>query len=98
LLQGSPQWILLTYCNEIKLSSIEIQFQGGFAGIKCHIEAGSNLKNLKFIQEIFPENINSLQLFKLTSIIKAKLFKIVFNSSSDFFGRIIVYKLLFNFL
>ncbi|XP_011503583.1 PREDICTED: nuclear receptor 2C2-associated protein, partial [Ceratosolen solmsi marchali] len=94
---GSPQWIVLNYYKEINLTSLEIQFQGGFAGLKCQIQAGSNLKNLNYFQDIFPENSNSIQLFKLISVIKAKIFKLVFQNSTDFFGRIIIYKLLLNY-
>lgn len=86
----------MSFQQEISLSSIEIQFQGGFAGQKSHLEAGSDTKNLEYTQDIFPEDNNSTQLFKLNSAVTAKVFKLVFENSTDFFGRIIVYKLLFH--
>ncbi|OXU24930.1 hypothetical protein TSAR_015952 [Trichomalopsis sarcophagae] len=90
---GSPQWVLISFPQEVDLSSIEIQFQGGFAGQKSHVEAGADSKSLEKVQDIYPEDINTTQLFKLNSVTKAKVFKIVFESSTDFFGRIIIYKL-----
>ncbi|XP_058805273.1 nuclear receptor 2C2-associated protein-like isoform X2 [Phymastichus coffea] len=90
---GSPQWVFIKFDQEVELSCIKIQFQGGFAGKKCWIEAGSDLKNLDYIQDIFPEDINLLQTFNLDFSKKASAFKIIFDSSTDFFGRIIIYKL-----
>lgn len=75
------------------MNSIEIQFQGGFAGEKCYLEAGLDTKDLKFIENIYPEDKNCNQKFKLGSPTKAKVFKIVFENSTDFFGRIIIYHL-----
>ncbi|XP_076245712.1 nuclear receptor 2C2-associated protein isoform X3 [Calliopsis andreniformis] len=36
---------------------------------------------------------NTIQKFELKEPIRAKTFKLVFNESTDFFGRIIIYKL-----
>lgn len=72
---------------------MQIQFQGGFAGKKCSIEAGSDLKNMEYVQDIFPEDVNFVQTFNLACSKKASAFKIIFESSTDFFGRIIIYKL-----
>lgn len=78
------------------LSEIEIEFQGGFAGKKCSIEAGLDTKDLSPVDDFFPEDTNTRQRFHLSATKRTKVFKIVFHSSTDFFGRIVVYKLLFH--
>lgn len=73
------------------MSSFEIQFQGGFVGKECYIEAGN--KETKFLQSFYPEDNNAVQKFNLKEPKKAKTIKFVFGESTDFFGRIIIYKL-----
>lgn len=90
-----PQWVLINFNKQCKLTTINIEFQGGFAGKDCHIEAGDSPGNLKLIQEFYPDDTNVIQSFKLNNTVEAKTFKIVFNSSTDFFGRIIIYNLSF---
>ncbi|XP_015518211.2 nuclear receptor 2C2-associated protein [Neodiprion pinetum] len=93
--QGSPQWIMVEFENEIELASFEIQFQGGFVGKDCRLEAGSDYQSLKPVEPFYPEDINSAQKFRLTDKVRAKTFKLLFGNSTDFFGRIIVYKMSF---
>lgn len=91
--QGSPQWILLEFDEEVGVNALHIQFQGGFAGKDCWIEAPSTEGDLQNVDSFYPENQNQTQVFKLTKRLMLKKLKIVFNSSSDFFGRITIYKL-----
>ncbi|EZA62557.1 hypothetical protein DMN91_005648 [Ooceraea biroi] len=90
---GTPQWIVINFEEECTVSSFEIEFQGGFVGKDCHIEAGNDEKNTTIVEAFNPEDRNNLQKFKLKDQIKAKSFKFVFNQSTDFFGRIIIYNL-----
>ncbi|XP_024870518.1 nuclear receptor 2C2-associated protein isoform X1 [Temnothorax curvispinosus] len=90
---GSPQWVLISFENECGLSSFEVEFQGGFAGKNCHIEAGNDKKELTLVESFYPEDKNKLQRFNLKNQISAKVFKFMFNESYDFFGRIIIYNL-----
>lgn len=93
MLQGSPQWIVINFEEECTVSSFEIEFQGGFAGKDCHIEAGSDGKDTIVMETFYPEDTNRPQRFTLKNQMKAKTFKFVFNQSTDFFGRIIIYNL-----
>jgi hypothetical protein len=88
-----PQWIALDLQKEETVSAFHIQFQGGFVGHDCHLEAGLENGSLEIIEQFYPEDINSLQVFKLRKPICAKHLRFVFNGSTDFFGRIIIYKL-----
>lgn len=91
VLQGIPQWIIIHFEQECVVNSFEIEFQGGFVGKDCHLEVGD--KETKFYESFYPEDKNTIQMFNLKNSIKAKTFKFVFNESTDFFGRIIIYKL-----
>ncbi|CAG8476083.1 13407_t:CDS:2 [Ambispora leptoticha] len=95
--QGTPQFIIVDFHRPVKLHEIRIMFQGGFAGKKCSVYGGSkgeqaakeeskNEFSYRFIANIYPEdgeNSSNLNLIE-------KL-KIVFESSTDFFGRITIY-------
>ncbi|XP_066998241.1 nuclear receptor 2C2-associated protein [Anabrus simplex] len=91
--QGSPQWIAIELESAEAIHSFKIQFQGGFAGSKCHLETGMVAGDMEKVESFYPEDVNSVQTFQLTKPVTAKYMKFVFESSTDFFGRIIVYKL-----
>ncbi|XP_035205162.1 nuclear receptor 2C2-associated protein-like isoform X2 [Stegodyphus dumicola] len=89
--QGSPQWIQLDFPRLVSLEELHIQFQGGFAGKESWIEIRDG-DDMGKVQSIYPEDNNSLQIFSLPKKCTNCL-RVVFNSSTDFFGRVIVYKL-----
>ena len=86
--QGSPQFITLTFENPLKISQVQIQFQGGFVGTKCYFEVDNSPDKIEF----FPEDSNKTQNFNLDQD-KCTTLKIVFAGSTDFFGRITIYHL-----
>ncbi|KZC04214.1 PREDICTED: nuclear receptor 2C2-associated protein [Dufourea novaeangliae] len=88
---GTPQWIIIDFEQECKISSFEIEFQGGFVGKDCYVAAGD--KQTEFVESFFPEDKNIVQRFNLKEPKEAKTFQFVFNESTDLFGRIIIYKL-----
>ena len=88
-----PQWIALDLQKEETVSAFRIQFQGGFVGHDCHLEAELENGSLEIIEHFYPEDVNSLQVFRLRKPTCAKHLRFVFNGSTDFFGRIIIYKL-----
>ncbi|XP_012233430.1 nuclear receptor 2C2-associated protein [Linepithema humile] len=90
---GSPQWVVINFEEEHSVSSFEIEFQGGFAGKECYLEAGSDEKDTTVVEAFYPEDTNKVQRFSLNNQIKAKTFRFLFNQSTDFFGRIIIYNL-----
>ncbi|KAH0952471.1 hypothetical protein HN011_000111 [Eciton burchellii] len=90
---GSPQWIIINFEEECNISCFEIEFQGGFVGKDCYIEISNNNEKNAIIEAFYPEDRNNLQKFKLEKQIKAKNLKFLFNQSTDFFGRIIIYNL-----
>jgi len=87
--QGSPQWISLEFQELTSVAGLCLQFQGGFAGKECYVETDGTLKILDF----YPEDSNKLQYFYLKERVNVKKIRIAFNSSTDFYGRITLYKL-----
>lgn len=73
------------------VSSFNIQFQGGFVGQDCKIELKSDDQVL--IEPFYPEDVNSVQKFLLSKPTICNKIKFLFNNSTDFFGRIVVYSI-----
>lgn len=78
------------------MNSIVFQFQGGFVGKKC-IVVGSTVDAPNDysidIDTFYPEDINPTQTFNFEATQPLKRVKIIFEESTDFYGRITVYKL-----
>ncbi|EJF67287.1 galactose-binding domain-like protein [Dichomitus squalens] len=98
--QGTPQYIQLTFPKPVSPKRVEITFQGGFVGTRTLIEILENgEQKWRTLTHIYPEDVNRKQAFDLTSteagIADANVdsLKLVFEESSDFFGRITVYDL-----
>ena len=93
--QGSPQWIAIAFNSPVFPKRLLVQFQGGFAAKQCQVEVGiESLKETETMDPIYPEDVNALQDFQISSVpVPIKFLRIVFPSSTDFFGRIIIYKL-----
>ena len=100
--QGTPQYIQLSFPSPVIPKRIELTFQGGFVGTRCSVEclpsgqAGGE-KTWQVSTRIYPEDVNRKQTFELDPH-DARLaeegvdsLKLVFEESSDFFGRITVY-------
>ncbi|CAH1393740.1 unnamed protein product [Nezara viridula] len=89
--QGSPQWVKVKLREETDVKFFTIQFQGGFTAkdLVFKTELNGNSEEMCF----YPEDTNSVQKFiiKQPTKLRSMLFK--FHSSTDFFGRIIIYKL-----
>ena len=89
-LQGSPQWISLEFERPVPFSALSLQFQGGFCGKECEVEIEGKMKILDF----YPEDVNKLQTFHLRERAEAvRKIRIIFNSSTDFYGRVTLYLL-----
>jgi len=73
-------------------------FQGGFSGKDCEF-LGYRSKDAKWtkIRSFQPQDTHSLQIFDIAERgelgVEIEKLKIHFSSSTDFYGRIIIYKL-----
>jgi hypothetical protein len=82
---------------------VTITFQGGFVGTRCalqvaaHEEDTTTKRTWLTLTRIYPENVNKTQTFTLPPDLGlekgVQSLKLVFEESSDFFGRIVVYNL-----
>ncbi|NXL90987.1 NR2CA protein, partial [Alectura lathami] len=91
--QGTHQWVTLDFPRTVKVSQLHIQFQGGFSSRLCTLEGCRTGEELVKISDLYPEDINAMQIsFQVEETALDKL-KITFGNSSDFFGRIVVYHL-----
>lgn len=109
IIQGLPQTINIVFNEpleslDLRSSQLKIKFQGGFVGsvMRVSIENSSN-QNI-FKKHFYPDDINDMQSFPLeysdvdmpqspTSLENVRKLSIVFEKSSDFFGRVIIYHL-----
>ncbi|RDB19327.1 Nuclear receptor 2C2-associated protein [Hypsizygus marmoreus] len=100
--QGLPQHIQLVFAERVIPKRIALTFQGGFVGTQCSIFYESDTTGRKEWQPLttlYPEDVNRRQVFdipppNLDSIGDGvRSLKLVFEQSSDFFGRITVYDL-----
>ncbi|XP_058257177.1 nuclear receptor 2C2-associated protein [Hemibagrus wyckioides] len=91
--QGECQWVLLEFPVPVRMSELKLQFQGGFSGKSCKLEGCNKNGNLEHIMDFYPEDNNALQSFPIQNAPLVQKLKIVFENSTDFFGRIIVYSL-----
>ncbi|KAI8363428.1 galactose-binding domain-like protein [Mortierella sp. GBAus27b] len=92
---GSPQFIVVDFGRKVEIKVIQLMFQGGFVGKTCKLLVRTNEGDMVDMMSFYPEDINPLQSFQVaeTQTQATSRAKIVFESSTDFFGRITVYKL-----
>ncbi|GJE89489.1 hypothetical protein PsYK624_055900 [Phanerochaete sordida] len=96
--QGIPQFVQLTFTTRVIPKQIHLTFQGGFVGTRCALEAAEEEEKPQWRPwtKVYPEDVNRKQSFDLPSneIPEGiRSLRIVFEESSDFFGRITVYDL-----
>ncbi|NXF35122.1 NR2CA protein, partial [Nyctibius bracteatus] len=92
--QGTRQWVTLDFPRTVKVSQLHIQFQGGFSSRLCTLEGCRTGEEPVKISELYPEDINAMQIsFATVEETELDKLKITFENSTDFFGRIVVYHL-----
>jgi len=98
--QGLPQYIHFTFIERVVPQKLSLTFQGGFVGTRCSVHVlPSNQQEWKFLTYVYPEDVNRRQSFDfipsdadlLASGVTS--LKLIFEESSDFFGRITIYDL-----
>lgn len=92
---GSNQFIILAFDKPVVLAQIKIMFQGGFVGTTTLVESErSQLGWVGLCEAFHLEDGNALQTLSLPSDgVAYQMYRINFVSSSDFYGRITIYKL-----
>eukprot|EP01094_Clydonella_sp_ATCC50884_P025213 TRINITY_DN6547_c0_g1_i1.p1 TRINITY_DN6547_c0_g1~~TRINITY_DN6547_c0_g1_i1.p1 ORF type:complete len:159 (-),score=49.57 TRINITY_DN6547_c0_g1_i1:92-568(-) len=91
--QGCPQYVRIKFGSAVNISRLELMFQGGFVGKECRVEAVSESGSAFLpITTIYPEDINRLQTFDVP-VAHASELRLIFEQSTDFFGRVTIYQL-----
>ncbi|KAI8148352.1 galactose-binding domain-like protein [Fennellomyces sp. T-0311] len=95
--QGLPQHILVDFGGSpVTVESVQFTFQGGFVGKKCTALAslpGAPNDYCVDLGAFYPQDINPTQTFPLACPDAIQRLKIIFEESTDFYGRITVYKM-----
>lgn len=92
-----PQWIEFSFPTVKQIRQLLIQFQGGFAPKSCVLECvregtPENVDANSYEKfEFYPKDSNESQTFVIDSLLSSQKFKLIFASSHDFYGRIIIY-------
>uniref|UniRef100_A0A2R8MTJ1 Nuclear receptor 2C2 associated protein n=1 Tax=Callithrix jacchus TaxID=9483 RepID=A0A2R8MTJ1_CALJA len=60
--QGPSQWVTLEFPQLVRVSQLQIQFQGGFSSHRGCLEGSQGSQALHKIVDFFPEDNNSLQI------------------------------------
>lgn len=102
-LQGLPQHINITFSQPIaainlSTARLRIKFQGGFVGSEMRFNISDASGQSVYTNTFYPNDVNDLQTFLLStegssSVENVKKIQIIFDKSSDFFGRVIIYHL-----
>lgn len=90
--QGPSQWVILEFPQRIRVSQVQIQFQGGFSSRRGCLEGSLESEALSKIVDFYPEDNNSIQTFSVPAAEMDRL-KVTFEDTTDFFGRVVIYHL-----
>ncbi|XP_037673984.1 nuclear receptor 2C2-associated protein [Choloepus didactylus] len=90
--QGPSQWVMLEFPQRVRISQLQIQYQGGFSSRRGRLEVSQGTEALRKIADFYPEDNNSLQTFPVPATEVDQL-KVTFEDTTDFFGRVVIYHL-----
>ena len=100
--QGSPQYLSFDFGPDcVVVTSVSMMFQGGFVGqdalIECSNESSDASSFLTIAKLDRIEDCNRLQSFEVASEAQpplgARYIRVTFPSSTDFYGRVTLYRL-----
>ncbi|KAL1919727.1 uncharacterized protein VTP21DRAFT_1658 [Calcarisporiella thermophila] len=92
--QGKPQFILIDFGRSVIVKELVLQFQGGFVGKQCQAFGCKTGTAYEPLLSFYPDDNNMVQRFPVLSPERPiEKLKLVFEDSTDFFGRVTVYKL-----
>lgn len=94
--QGVPQWVALRWPSPVQVTTIIAQFQGGFCGADntvVEVPQGEGSSEWHTAHSWPLEDIGTPQTLHLAEPLTTTSLRLTFPSSTDFFGRIIMYKL-----
>jgi len=95
---------IVNFHRRVNIACIALQFQGGFVAQECqlHTTKVSSEGKVRWVEigdaYVEPENVNDLQKFDLEECengddLNCDAIKMIFSESTDFYGRMILYKI-----
>ncbi|KAG7397403.1 Nuclear receptor 2C2-associated protein [Phytophthora boehmeriae] len=94
--QGSPQQVQVFFNRVVDVAKLCVMFQGGFVGqdVQLHVKkADSNVQWEAVVgSEVDLDDSNDLQEFNC-SLKQVEALAITFQRSTDFYGRVVIYRL-----
>eukprot|EP00123_Amoebidium_parasiticum_P006286 comp17275_c0_seq1/m.16377 comp17275_c0_seq1/g.16377 ORF comp17275_c0_seq1/g.16377 comp17275_c0_seq1/m.16377 type:complete len:139 (-) comp17275_c0_seq1:42-458(-) len=90
--EGETQFVIMKFPKTARVSEVRIMFQGGFAGKECQILGSKGDDVWAKIADIYPEDVNSLQIFPVAAT-EVEQLQLLVTKSTDFFGRVVIYVL-----
>lgn len=91
--ENVTQSYTITFPRQVAPKEVRIQFQAGFSAEECQVHIRSSQSTWEMLEEIEPSDTHELQIFPLSNSKAADAMKIVFDECTDFYGRIMVYRL-----
>ncbi|KAL7746775.1 hypothetical protein RI367_007821 [Sorochytrium milnesiophthora] len=92
---AEQQFIVVDFGAQVQVSAVSMTFQGGFVSSECELQHWTG-NDFALLQTIYPDDINAEQRFELTpqaGHTTLQRLRILFTRSTDFYGRITMYKL-----
>ncbi|KAH7462000.1 hypothetical protein PRIC1_005925 [Phytophthora ramorum] len=90
--QGSPQQVQVLFHRTVDICTLRVMFQGGFVGQDVQIHANKAGQWELTDVDVDPEDCNDLQEFQCP-LHHVEGVALTFQRSSDFFGRVVIYRL-----
>ncbi|EPZ32802.1 nuclear receptor 2C2-associated protein [Rozella allomycis CSF55] len=91
---GSPQSIVVGFKERVIVEGIELSFQGGFVGTPMIVQSFEN-GEWKDCEKFYMDDSNAKQSVKFKEKVECEKLRIVFEASTDLFGRVTIYNLKF---
>ncbi|PRP74421.1 hypothetical protein PROFUN_06550 [Planoprotostelium fungivorum] len=84
---------MVDFGKKVTIEKILITFQGGFVATEVLFKSSVDGGDFEQISEFHPSDDNSCQTFSLSEPVQAEKVQLVFPKSTDFYGRITIYRL-----
>ncbi|KAI8808391.1 nuclear receptor 2C2-associated protein-like protein [Cladochytrium replicatum] len=95
--KGQTQWIQIQFTAAVHPpTSIAMTFQGGFSAAEGELLAGNRTDEWVSLKNFYPNDVNTPQEFAVEPRYadqQFSVYRIVLSTSTDLYGRVIVYNL-----
>lgn len=93
---GGSQWLSMHFAEPVAVRALELIFQGGFVGTPLDVDADVGSANdaaWSRVASFATADSNEAQRFELPTVARGvRALRLGFPASTDFFGRVIVYR------